>query len=595
MRLGISSRAAVVAAAVAAATAATVVDRTAPPPAADVAVGTEACFGSGLFGRELPAPRRLPQRWTTERALFRFRELPRGPVRIRIEVHGQRAPVAVAAQGRALGTIPKDGRSGGWSLPTTNGDVLEVELRTEPFVAWGGRRLGVQLDRVVVLHAAPTLPSALLVLEFLVPALLIAASALLAGLAPLEALAVAVAVSAGQGAALWPSGLVHSAYAPALAGQLCGGSLAALAAALGFARRSRGASRWAFVPVLAAVLVQGVAATSPVMVVSDAEFHANKLAAVARGDAFQTSVTPGDRPFRFPYGVSFYALLAPLAQAGADRLSLVRWGAGLAGIAASVCLFGAMASWGARRAAAATLVLQIMPVTFELYSYGNLSNVFGQAATVAFFAWWWAATEASSALLGATLLGVAGLAHLSSAIVVAGVCGGLTALGGRTLLRDRRRVGALVAGLAAIALYYSHFLPLVIEQWPRLAERGVTGLSWISAVGRQWQAALDQWGLPAALLGGLGLLGGSFGGWRRGLAAWGVTGLALALAALFSPLEVRYLYALTLPLAIVAAEGVEVLLTRGPAGVALAVVLLCWQAFLAIGGIVEGVLHRYRA
>jgi hypothetical protein len=595
MQLRVSWRAAVVISAVTASIAAIVLDRTAPPPSADVAVGTEECFGSGLFGRELPPPRRVPQRWTSERAVFRFRELPAGPVRVRVDVHGQRAPVAVAAQGQALGTIPKGGKSGEWSLSVAGGDVLEVELRAEPFVAWGGRRLGVQLDRVMVLHEKPTAPSGLLVLEFVGPALVVVASALLGGVPPLAAAALSGVVSVGQALAVWPSGLVRSAYAPSLAGQLCAGALVALAAALWFGRRSREASGWAFGSVLAAVLVQGIGATSPVMVVSDAEFHANKLAAVSRGGAFPTSITPGDRPFRFPYGVSFYAVLAPLAQAGFDRLLLVRWGAALAGVAASVALFGAMVSGGARRAALATLMLQMAPVTFDLYSYGNLSNVFGQAATVGFFAWWWTASPASSVLVGATLLAAAGLAHLSSAIVVALVCGGLALMEGRSLLADRRRVGALLAGLAAIALYYSHFVPLVIEQLPRLAGRGGAGASGLSAVVGQSRTALDQWGLAAALLGALGVLRGRFAEWRPALAAWGLAGLALAFAALVSPLEVRYLYALTLPLAVVAAEGVEWLLARGPGGAVLAGLLLSWQACLAIQGVVEGILHRYRA
>jgi hypothetical protein len=243
----------------------------------------------------------------------------------------------------------------------------------------------------------------------------------------------------------------------------------------------------------------------------------------------------------------------------------------------------------------ATLILQLAPVTFDLYSYGNLSNVFGQAATVGFFAWWWSASPASSALVGVTLLAAAGLAHLSSAIVVAVVCGWLALLEGRSLLADRRRVGALLAGLAAIAVYYSHFVPLVIEQLPRLAGREGAGASGLSRAVGQARIALDQWGLPAALLGALGVLRGRLADWRPVLAAWGLAGLALAFAALVSPLEVRYLYALTLPLAVVAAEGVEWLLARGGGGAVMAGLLLSWQAWLAIQGVLEGILHRYRA
>jgi hypothetical protein len=45
--------------------------------------------------------------------------------------------------------------------------------------------------------------------------------------------------------------------------------------------RVKGSGPWAFGAVVAALVVQGVAATSPLMVVSDAVFHANQLAKVA--------------------------------------------------------------------------------------------------------------------------------------------------------------------------------------------------------------------------------------------------------------------------------------------------------------------------
>ena len=113
-------------------------------------------------------------------------------------------------------------------------------------------------------------------------------------------------------------------------------------------------------------------------------------------------------------------------------------------------------------------------------------------------------------------------------------------------------------------------------------------------MGRQWRSALDQWGPPAILLAALGATQRGLPELRRSLGAWGWAGVALAFVAIVSPLEVRYLYALTLPLAMVAAEGLEALLARGAGGVALAALLLLWQAGLAAQGIIEGVLRRYR-
>jgi hypothetical protein len=590
----LSSPAAVLAASLAALSAGAILDRLAPAPAADVALGTEGCFGSGLHGRELPPPARTPQRWTTERASFRFRDLPSGPVRVLVEVHGQRSPVLVAVEGQVVGSIPRDGRSGEWAMAATSG-ALDVELRATPFVGWGGRRLGAILDRVVVSHGPATVPSLALSLAFLLPALAVVGAGLAASLPPLLALCAAMVVSMLQAVALAPSGLVRSDYALLLAGLLTAAPFVAWILARRLGRRQRGAAAWVFMSFLVVELVQGVAATSPMMVVSDAEFHANKLAAVARGEAFPTSITPGERPFRFPYGVSFYAILAPLAQAGLGREWLVRSGAAVAGMAASAALLGLLLPWGPRRAALATVLLQLLPVTFDLYSFGNLSNVFGQAATVAFFAWWWADPPRGRTLVGAVLLATACLAHFSSLIVLVVVVAALAAVEGGGLAVDRRRSIALVAGLGIAALYYSHFVPLVLEQIRHLTAGSGAARPWGPALARQVRAAVEQWGVPAIALGALGTLRAGRPGLGRGLIAWALAGGVLAGAAVLSPVEVRYLYALTLPLVIVAATGAEWLLGRGPGGVALAALLLAWQLARAGQGIVEGIVHRYRA
>ena len=136
------------------------------------------------------------------------------------------------------------------------------------------------------------------------------------------------------------------------------------------------------------MLVQVVVGASPLMIVSDAVFHANNLARVAEGNVFLTSMTQHATPFRFPYGVSFYALLTPLYRAGLDPVGLVRWGAALAGVAAAGGLFAALVPRGPRLAAAAVGVLQLLPGTVDVLSFGNLSNAFAQAVTVLFFAWW---------------------------------------------------------------------------------------------------------------------------------------------------------------------------------------------------------------
>jgi hypothetical protein len=65
-------------------------------------------------------------------------------------------------------------------------------------------------------------------------------------------------------------------------------------------------------------------------------------------------------------------------------------------------------------------------------------------------------------------------------------------------------------------------------------------------------------------------------------------------AAVATPLEVRYLYALTLPVAIAVGAGCADLARRGPRVGAFCVVLLVAQAILVVKTIVERHLAHYR-
>jgi len=576
--------------------AAAALDRLAPAPAADVGRGSEDAFASGLHRREIP-PRQGPQRWTTDRAVVAFRDVPAGPATLEVRLHGQRGPVTVAADGVVLGTIEPGAAGGDFVLAARTRGDHRVELRPTAFVAGDGRRLGALLDRVALRPAPVVAPSARLALLFMLPALATVLAAAASGMRPRAAVAMAAAVSAAQGLALWPCGLVRSGYAVVLAALL----LAGLALAAGFAvwidRRATGSGPWAFGALLAAVLVQGVAATSPLMVVSDAVFHANQLGRVAAGDLFITSVTQHARPFRFPYGVSFYALLAPFLRAGLDAVWLVRAGAAVSGIAASAGLFALLARRGPATAALAVVLLQLLPGTFDVYSFGNLSNVFAQSMTAVFFCWWadgrpggWAA--------GGLLLAAGALGHFSSLVVLAALCVALLLVRRRGPGVDRAGALAVAAGLGLALLYYSSFWRLALDQLPRLLEgggqgRGASRGAWDS-VRPQVAGIVQQWGLPALVLAVIGrprprrsLLDGD-------LAAYWIASAALALPAVLTPLDVRYLYALTLPVAVAAAWGLAALSARGTAGRVVGALLFGLQCALAGRGILEAVLHRYR-
>jgi hypothetical protein len=569
--------------------------RLAPPPSAEVARGSEDAFASGLHPRELP-PRQPPIRWTRERAVFRFRHLEAGARRLEVSVRDHRAPVAVVVGGAILGRIAVGERQAAIPLAPADSAALDVELHVEPFVAGDGRRLGTRLERVAVVSLDPPTPRPALPLLVALAALGPFAGAWISGLALASSLACGVLAAAGASALLWPSGIARSPYGVELA--ISAWVVALLAAGFAWLWRRRGAGYGAaaYVAALAALALHGLVLTAPTLVGSDTVFHANKLAAVARGDLLPTSVTQHDPPFRIPYGVSFYAALAPLQKAGFDAVTLVRWGAAVAGAAGSLAVFALATPLGATAAALATVLLQLVPATLDIHSYGNLSNVFGQAATAIFLAWW-AGRARGGGLIGALLVAMAGLGHLSSLIVL-GVLAPALAVGRYPGIRsDRARLVALALGGAVLVAYYAQFWTLVSEQLPRVLagdEASGPGRPLPERVVEQLRAALGQWGAPAILLALLGRLRPQAPVLGRDLAAFWWAGAVLLLFAVVSPLEVRYLYALTIPLAVAAARGALRLSSLGRGGVALAVLLVLAQAWLALAGIADALLHRYR-
>ena len=590
------SRRAVIAAAAAVALAgallAWAVDRTSPPASAETARGTEEAFSLGPHRRQVPGGG-LPVRWTGPRDAFAFHRLPPGPAVVDVALAGHRSPVQVAASGVVLGAVLPGQAGGRFALPAGHGPAVRLDLATD--VAPGAPP-GAMVQRVRVETATPALPAAGTLALFLVPALVLLGGALLAGTPAPWATLLAVGNAALLALALWPAGLVRSGHASTLAAVLTLGAAGAGLFGRALARRSPGAGPLAVAACLATLWVQILVATSPVMVVSDVVFHANKLRQVAGGDLFPVSVTQHAVPFRIPYGVSFYALLAPLLRLGLDPVALVRGGAALAGALSTLLLLPLLLGEGPRRAALACLLVSTLPVTIDVFSYGNLSNVFGQALTVAFFAWW-AGGARGGAPVGAALLATAGLAHLSSLVVLVVLAPALLLLGDPAHRADRARRLALALGCALTLLYYAHFWRDVAAQLPRLAEGGGSGkaprgLGALLVDQLLW--ARLRWGLPAILLAAAGL-------WRRPetavardlLAFWAAGGL-LFLAALVSPVEVRYLYALGVPLAVAAAAGASRLVRLGLGGHLAAAPLLAWQGVVGVRAVLEALLERYR-
>jgi hypothetical protein len=565
--------------------------RVAPPPIAAAALGTDDVFGDGLHERELPNP----LRWTTERAAFRFRNLPSGTAALTVDLYAQRDWVAVAGNGKLLGTIAPGTTRHVYTPIVPSDGRLDVELRVRPFTAGDGRRLGAQIGRVSVdTMAARTVRLGPLA-AFVCPAVLVASAMLVSGWGPLVALAAGLVVTAAQWALLFPWGILWSAYPRTLALLLGAGAVACAALARVAEKRWPGARRWAMLAGLAVLLVQGAAATWPSMMASDFMMNAHNLEKVSAGDWRIVSRTQHAPPFLFPYGPAFYAPLIPFERAGSDPLRTVRAGAAVAGVVGSIGLFWLLAPGSAPAAAAAVVMLQLLPGTFDRYSYGNLSNIFAQSMTIWFFAWW-ARGGAGGPVLGAAALLLAALGHFSSFLVLCILLPALLIVRrGWGDLPRVARLAALGAGLLVLA-YYATFVPLILKQLPRLLEGAGAQAqvrSTADVLRKQGWEIFWEWGLPAIAIAWAGRPRARTGLDGDLLAFWAAGGV-LALAALVSPVEARYLYALTLPLSVAAGHGATTL-ARGPAaGRWTLAALACAQLGLALYNLRDDLYFHYR-
>jgi hypothetical protein len=567
------------------------VNASAPAPVASPLLGTDEAFAEGAHRRDVTGGGAT--RWTGAADTFLFHHLPGGAATITVRLPSHRTRVAVSANGQPLGVLAAGRDNGAFDLPGGVRGVVAVTLQA--LVERGGPP-GAPVGAVEVRHARAWLPAPALILIFAVPALCAAGGALAAGAPSRLAVAFAAAVALFQAAMLWPHGLVRSRWALTTCVLLALGAMAAAVIARVCERRALGAAAWAFGALLVAVAVQLVLATSPVMVVSDVVFHANKLRQVEAGDLFPVSVTQHATPFQFPYGVAFYAFLVPFAEAGLDPVRLVQYGAALSGVAACIAVLLLLAPRGAAFAAGAVAILNLLPITFDVYSYGNLSNVFGQSLTVLFFAWW-AGRAPGGWPVGAMLIALSALAHFSSFIVLGVLAAALIVAGWRKGTLDRTRLAALAVGLALAAAYYLTFAALVVGQLGRLGEGGGAGKVGRGLLGELWYQAQwlrIRWGLPAIALGLLGWPRPSGGRLGVDLAAFWGAGVVMAALAVTTPIEARYAYALTLPLAIAAADGARRLAGRSRVGTAAAAFLLAAQVVVAAQAIAEALFSRYR-
>jgi len=332
----------------------------------------------------------------------------------------------------------------------------------------------------------------------------------------------------------------------------------------------------------AAIAIKLFILLHPSMPIGDAMFHAHRFQTVLAGNFYFTSITPGN--YQFPYAPGLYvfsSLFTALADTTADRVVLLRIVTTTIDAVGAAWLAWWLWQWqrDAVMAAGAVVAYHLLPLSFEVITVGNLTNVFAQA--VAMMALVLAARERWSLGLAAVVTGVTLIAALSHASTFVLLTAQLAAAGLWIIIRpsvDGRRpgwwmVGAVsVAAVLAIATYYGHFGDVYATAMTRVGEE--TGRAASSAGFRTPTDRLVDvprlFGLyytsPALIL----ALAGAVSLWRSRETApvsWAVAAASTVVLAAFlilgiiTPLDFRH-YLAALPLVALAMAAGAVFLWR---------------------------------
>ncbi|MEO8362581.1 MAG: hypothetical protein ABI672_21325, partial [Vicinamibacteria bacterium] len=350
------------------------------PSVASLALGTDDAFVvSGLEPRENLVGGGV-LRWTQPRAMFQFDGVGPGEVDVDLSVRDHRTEVSITANGAIVGTLMPGQRQFASRIRLTRPQLL-LGIETEGFSVSSGRQLGTQFVSLSVtpVEAAASpfpirvlVPFAVLMILGLIVQRALCLSAFVALIIPL--LFTGMVLPAGLWRSPW---LVECAI-------LMGFTILASALVVYLTKGARPARTALQTALLVTLTIHGVLPPSPLVIQQDVQLHGNKLSEVARGNWFPTTRTDHKVPFEIPYGFSFYGLLSPLASSPTANVDVVR-GAAAFFTGLSLLAFGLAVGRSSPHVAAAALLLwAFMPVNIRTMAFGNLNNVFAQAAFVLF-------------------------------------------------------------------------------------------------------------------------------------------------------------------------------------------------------------------
>lgn len=300
---------------------------------------------------------------------------------------------------------------------------------------------------------------------------------------------------------------------------------------------------------------------------SDLLFHVHRLEFVSQGQLFFTSELPDAARRVVPYPPALYIALAPFLPFQPDYSALLIAFDGLADAAAVAAIYFAARQVlknrsdgidGEKVALLAAFLVAFNPVAFWIYSWGNHTNIFGQAAATILFCLLLTQPIARprNFLVMLFLFFVAAAAHLGVFLSLLAFFPPAIVL--LFLLRDettRRESGWLLAlfvvGLVTVsALYYAEFSNILIAQAQKFVAdfgaghagsgQGGTTFERILNVGRYTEEQIG-WVLLAAGAAGAPLAWRYFT--RRAVTIWGawlLVGIVFGLVTLGAAFSTRY-------------------------------------------------------